>query len=1087
MNANVSWDRRAAVWLVRFRLPLTLLVLLGVGGILAGGVGRVVDVTGAVSTLGDTTSGAGAPPPIVFDPRMSVWFGAEDEAVDVYREIEDRFVAEDYVVVSFQASEGDPFGVFGREHLDRIARLTEGFLKVPGVRHVRSLTYNPWIRWGTIEDEQGSEEGLLITDLVEGDPYQLEDDEIVERMVAVLGAERTAARLGEERVRSVIGDVDFADLIGEPLLLGTIVDETGTTTALQVQVLRPRPAAGLLDAAFGDDDETKDAGRTLWSIQMQRSALRGIRHVLGLELGTTIPTDELAGLESWVASLPEGEEREALEVELRDPSRNFMQDERGEVVRKYLEYQPAGSLADGEVKWVDRSNPAAVIDAPAGWQPPEAPVEFHIGGIPVFELNFEEVGMADSKYVPLMFLVILVCLIVVFRHPVGVVAPLAVVFGAVLGMLGFAFGKGDLMNNLTMMSPNMLTAVGIADAIHLVAAWAMLRTRIDDKRELLVEVVRVNALPVLLTSITTAIGFYSLTASELTPVRMLGYTAGLGTLFAYLLSMTLVPFLLGLFPHSGRAPERRAWLSGVFTQARSKAWIQGLVRRRRGILGASALVLVVALVGVGRIRINSDFREMFPPANRVMSDFNWIEGQLGGLGDLELVFRGVAAPEVVELTTQEEARLTELRLARSVRAAGHDDFGPEGDGEAGELAALERKAAAWNAARIGVDPSFLDSLDRFERRMREEMADPDSALAVLSDFTSPLDILRKMNQVQHENRAAAYRVPRPTDVPEDLRQPTLAYDDLFEEWSLSPGQDASSLVAQYYLQYENGARPGENLSTQLSHDRQQFRMQGRIRQAPTQSHLDAFARIEELARQEFPELDVQASTVEEPADERMAPVVAAVDRTMASGDSAGRSDMVLSGKSLLNARTMRLFSVGFVKSMSIALVMITLIIGILFRSVTLAIVSLLPNVLPIVVPLSFFGLFGFELDGPAILVSSVALGVCVDDTIHFFTKFVRSRRSGSSLEDALVYALSQSGGALTITTVVLIVGFSTLLLSEFTPNFMMGTLASLMIGLAWAADFVVTPALLSLLPHVGRTASTPRASTERSDPTPVHA
>ena len=1040
-SERASWDQRFAEFLVRFRWPLTVLVLAGVLGVLSLGVGRVSYVTESVAELGDTTTGAGDPPPIVFNPSMEVWFGAEDAAVDTWHEIEDRFVAEDFLIVSFEAQAEDEFGVFGRDHLERVARLTDRFLTVPGVRHVRSLTYNPWIRWGSIEDEAGDEEGLLITDLVEGDPQELTDDEIIERMVAVLGAERVAERLGEERVRNVIGDADFADFQGEPLLLGTIVDDTGSVTAVQVQVLRPRPDEEILNASLGDDPETAAAARTLWTIQKQRAALRGIKHFIRAEMGTAVATPGLAELTAWVEGMPQGEEREAHLSELRDPSRNFMAGPDGELVRKYFEYDPAPG------GWVDNSNPKEPITAPEDWQPPVGTVTYHIGGVPVFELNFEEVGMADSKYIPLMFLVILVCLVFVFRHPVGVLTPLFVVFGAVGGMLGFAFAKGDLMNNLTMMAPNMLTAVGIADAIHLIASWASLRTRMDDKRELIVEVIRVNALPVLLTSITTAIGFLSLMASDLIPVRMLGYTAGLGALLAYLLSMTMVPALLSLVPHDGRKEAKRARMSGVFTELRSRNWIQRVVRARTAILAVSAVVLVTSLVGVSRISINSDFREMFPPENRTIADFNWIEGRLGGVGDLELVFRGIGGGvDAPELTADEERELDDLRLAALVRASGSDDFGPETDADRQALARLEAKEEAWMASRIGVDPAFLDSLDRFERRLRQEMAVEASPLHVVSDLISPLDILRKMNQVQNENRASDYRVPGPRDVSPDQSEPKLEFDEFMEEWSRTPGQDASSLVAQYYLQYENGARPGENLTTQLSQDRTQFRMQGRILQAPSQAHLDAFERIEEIARDEFPELDAEVTGAAETA----------------------LADMTISGKSLLNARTMRLFSVGFVKSMSIALLMITLIIGFLFRSVTLAAVSLLPNVLPILVPLSFFGLFGAELDGPAILVSSVALGVCVDDTIHFFTKFVRARKSGKSTEDALVYTLTQAGGALTITTIVLMIGFSTLLLSDFRPNFMMGTLASLMIALAWGADFVVTPALLSLLPNVGK-------------------
>ena len=104
------------------------------------------------------------------------------------------------------------------------------------------------------------------------------------------------------------------------------------------------------------------------------------------------------------------------------------------------------------------------------------------------------------------------------------------------------------------------------------------------------------------------------------------------------------------------------------------------------------------------------------------------------------------------------------------------------------------------------------------------------------------------------------------------------------------------------------------------------------------------------------------------------------------------------------------------------------------------------------------------LDGPAILVSSIALGVCVDDTIHFFTKFARAQARGEDARRSLIYALTESGAAITITTVVLIIGFGTLLLSDFAPNFQMGFLAAVMIALAWVADFVVTAAVLSLFP-----------------------
>ena len=1050
-------NARFAAFAYRWRWLLSAVVvgLIALAGTSA--MGRVQGRTEALGSLGDNSNGSGVLQPLVFDPTFDVWFGDADRAVRTFYEIEERFVAEDYVMVTFETDDS-PYGVFGRDSLATIARLTERFLTVPGVRHVRSLTYNPWIRWGSIEDEAGFEEGLLISDLVEGDPATLSDDDIVERMIAVLGAERVAQRLGEARVRAVLGpDANFGDFIGEPLLLGTILNESGTTTAIQVQVLRPRVDPERLERAFADDPDAKNTAAALYSVQYQRAAVRGIEHFLRMEHGLAIPTPEFDALEAWIAAQPAGEAQSALYRELRDPTRNFMADEHGELVRKFLEYDAvvAGVDEASGVRFVDRSDPTAPLEAPADFRPrPLSDYTFKLGGVPFFERNFENVGLADSRYIPLMFLVIIICLALIFRGVVGVVVPLMVVFGSIIGMLGMGFAKGDLFNNLTIMSPNMLTAVAIADAIHLVAAWVALRSKFDDKRALIVEVLRRNALPVFLTSVTTAIGFYSLTVSGLAPVRMLGYTAGFGTLLAYLLSMTLVPAVLSLVPHrSGARTTRGSQAAGFFTEERSDRYVARLLRVRKPILALAGSLAVMAAVGLTRVEIDTDFRGMFPDDNPTMSDFRWIESRMGGVGDLEIVFTGLGADrdQAMPLAPAEEQRLSELRLRRQGAVEFPDEFAALDSDEREELSALAVRERDWNAVRIGVSPRFLDSLDAFEQRLRMEMADSDSDLAVITDLISPLDILRKMHQVQHENRATFYRVPREGDVPEEFRQAQLGFDEWTEEWSLVPAQSGASLVAQYYLQYENGARPGENLATQLSIDRTRFRMQGRVVQASSMDHQRAFRRIEEIAQTEFPELAASMTTS-----------ARADSGDVLAGPTTPVSDFTISGKTLLFARTSHLFTMGFIQSMSIALVVITLIIGLIFRSVRLALVSLVPNVLPIVLPLSVFGLLGVPLHGPAILVSTVALGVCVDDTIHFLTKFVRARKAGRSIESALSYVLQESGSAITITTVVLMIGFATLLLSDFTPNFMMGALATFMIGLAWIADLVVTPVVLSL-------------------------
>ena len=87
-------------------------------------------------------------------------------------------------------------------------------------------------------------------------------------------------------------------------------------------------------------------------------------------------------------------------------------------------------------------------------------------------------------------------------------------------------------------------------------------------------------------------------------------------------------------------------------------------------------------------------------------------------------------------------------------------------------------------------------VEGFEARLRQEMSNPDSPLRFITDLTSALDILRKIHQVQNENKASFYRVVRESDVPEHARQEALAFDEITEEWSFTPRQDASKLAAQ---------------------------------------------------------------------------------------------------------------------------------------------------------------------------------------------------------------------------------------------------------------------------------------------------
>ena len=155
---------------------------------------------------------------------------------------------------------------------------------------------------------------------------------------------------------------------------------------------------------------------------------------------------------------------------------------------------------------------------------------------------------------------------------------------------------------------------------------------------------------------------------------------------------------------------------------------------------------------------------------------------------------------------------------------------------------------------------------------------------------------------------------------------------------------------------------------------------------------------------------------------------------------------------------------GSVKGALIALVLIAIVLLTTLRSVKIGLISLIPNLLPGALGFGVWYLMDGHVGQSLSLVLGVTMGIVVDDTVHFLSKYLRARRvQGLSAEDAVRYAFQRVGVALWITTLVLISGFMMLGISDFRPNGDMGLLVSIVIGIALILDFLLLPPLLILL------------------------
>ncbi|HPM76869.1 MAG TPA: MMPL family transporter, partial [bacterium] len=156
---------------------------------------------------------------------------------------------------------------------------------------------------------------------------------------------------------------------------------------------------------------------------------------------------------------------------------------------------------------------------------------------------------------------------------------------------------------------------------------------------------------------------------------------------------------------------------------------------------------------------------------------------------------------------------------------------------------------------------------------------------------------------------------------------------------------------------------------------------------------------------------------------------------------------------------------GQLNSFALAIVVIILCMALFFGSVRVGLYSIYPNVLPILMTLGLMGLVGIPINLATCMIPSIAIGIAVDDTIHFFSRFRREydNRGRQNLPEVLAFCLSTTGRAMFITSAVLFCGFMVLLLSNFVPNLYFGVLTALTMVWALAADLLIVPAMLNVL------------------------
>lgn len=566
---------------------------------------------------------------------------------------------------------------------------------------------------------------------------------------------------------------------------------------------------------------------------------------------------------------------------------------------------------------------------------------------PIFEHDTRQAMIDDlTRLLPLTIVVCVLFIAWCFGSMRSALVVLGVALLSVLLTLATLGLMGRAFNTVSIMAPLVIVMVAVADAVHLLSLHRQ-RLKHHGPVKAMSQSLALNLRPVTLATLTTAIGFASLSLVSAPALSDFGTTVAIGVGFAWLVTFMLLPALVpALYRRAGK-PDSGA--AGLMIHRLLEMPGRISLRHDRVVFFGTLLLALVCLALL--------------PLNR--TDFN----------RMDFVATDSALHEYSQLVNT------------------HMDRGP----------VLTYGIMATENGGMA-EPALLHQFDRFAGHLRSW---PD-----ITGVASLVELVRGVNAALPDSdspRDGQGRIP-----------------------------DTREAVQQHLSDYRIAAGDGFPLSDFIDEDQRISRF---------------FVSTRQLDNGELVALDRRLR-------ETFGQMVTDADILQGSGTLLfARMDDAVTGELLR----------GY--ALSLALITLTLVIGL--RSLTLGLISILPNALPAIIVFGLRGLFDAQIDPFILMLFSISIGLVVDDTVHILSNWQRGLGSGLSSRQAMDSAVFRAGPALLVTTLVLCIG-SLLLLNASTLYFQEAAkLLVPIVALALLLDLTFLPTLLQRLGRTDQAGSEP--------------
>jgi predicted RND superfamily exporter protein len=633
--------------------------------------------------------------------------------------------------------------------------------------------------------------------------------------------------------------------------------------------------------------------------------------------------------------------------------------------------------------------------------------EIFIGGVTMITADMVDFIRSDIiVFGAGIVIFIVVILSIIFRQWQFVVLPLFTCTLTLIMMLGFL---ASIDWRLTVISSNfvaLLLIVCLAITIHLIVRYREYSNQKSHvvRAQNLRDTVTAMFQPCLYTVMTTVVAFVSLVVSGIRPVIDFGWMMSIGLCLAFLMAFIVIPAGLMLLPKT--KPNYREDTSGVFTLKFSRfTENNGAV-----IIIASVIAIIISVVGATRLEVENRFIDYFHSSTEIHQGMLVIDQQLGGTITLDIILdRKTKAGGNINGFTVGSETFSDSEFDGdpfSPAIDPNDGFGGDPFSEADPF--TDASSDFGDADPFASDPFSSNKSEA--KPSRPNYWFTQVGLEKVESVHQYLEGLSEVGKVQ--SLAMASRVAA------DLYGRSLNDFELAIMRKALPEDIESFLIKPY-----------------LASDSEQTRITMRLKET------DPNLRRNEILK-----------TIRSHLTEEL---------------GFNSEDVHLTGVLVLYNNMLQSLFRSQILTIGAVFVGILFMFLVLFRSLTLSLIALIPNMLAALVVLGGMGLAGIPLDMMTITIAAIAVGIGVDNAIHYIYRFRKEFTLEKNYLKSMHNAHGSIGRAMYYTSVTIIVGFSILTLSEFIPSIYFGLLTGLAMFAAIIASLTLLPKLMLMVKPFG--------------------